>query len=211
MNDTLKHLITKFNLDLTQKSPIEIPDFGRDGLAELFNELNFKAGVEIGVCDGVYSEILCKANPEAKIYGVDPFVPYRWYRDYTREGTIQKYKRDALERMSKYPNYTLIEKYSTDAVNDFKDNSLDFVYIDGNHEFSYVANDISLWSRKVRPGGIISGHDYLKRKQPTQTHVYQIVHAYTDAYEIKPWFVLGSQAKYEGLIRDDARSWMWVK
>jgi hypothetical protein len=37
-----------------------------------------------------------------------------------------------------------------DALNDFEDDSLDFVYIDGNHEFPYVAEDLFHWSKKVR-------------------------------------------------------------
>jgi predicted O-methyltransferase YrrM len=49
-----------------------------------------------------------------------------------------------------------------EAVKDFKDESLDFVFIDGNHQYSYVLEDITEWSKKVRSGGIVSGHDYFE-------------------------------------------------
>lgn len=42
----------------------------------------------------------------------------------------------------------------------FIKDGLDFVYIDAGHEYSDVANDISVWLPKVRSGGILAGHDY---------------------------------------------------
>lgn len=38
--------------------------------------------------------------------------------------------------------------------------SLDFLFIDGSHDYDSVFRDIELWRPKVRAGGIISGHDY---------------------------------------------------
>lgn len=211
MESTLDYILKKFNLTGTERSPIEIPNYGRDNLAELFKELGFKVGVEVGVQEGKYSKILLDANPGVELYGVDPYVPYRWYRDFTRSATIGGHKTEAYALLGGYDNYHFIEKMSADAVNDFKDNSLDFVYLDGNHEFMHVAVDISLWQKKLRKGGILAGHDYIKRPMPTATHVLQVVNAYTDSYEVKPWFVLGRKANDEGLIRDKERSWMWVK
>lgn len=40
-----------------------------------------------------------------------------------------------------------------DAVGEIEDGSLDFVFIDGNHSFEAVREDLMHWSRKVRPGG----------------------------------------------------------
>jgi predicted O-methyltransferase YrrM len=48
------------------------------------------------------------------------------------------------------------------AADDFLDNSLDFVYIDAGHRFDDVVQDIIKWTKKVRKGGIISGHDYME-------------------------------------------------
>mgnify|MGYP003685889429 CR=1 FL=1 len=57
-------------------------------------------------------------------------------------------------------NVILIKKTSTDASIDIKDNFLDWVYIDGDHRFKHVLNDLTLWYNKVKKGGIIAGHDY---------------------------------------------------
>jgi hypothetical protein len=48
---------------------------------------------------------------------------------------------------------------STQACVLFPDKSLDFVFIDGNHGYSYVKQDILAWLPKIKPGGIICGHD----------------------------------------------------
>jgi predicted O-methyltransferase YrrM len=47
------------------------------------------------------------------------------------------------------------------ACNFIEDKSLDFVYIDANHTYQAVKEDIRLWYPKVKSGGLIMGHDYL--------------------------------------------------
>lgn len=49
---------------------------------------------------------------------------------------------------------------SIEAAKLYADNSLDFVFIDANHDFDSVAADINEWLPKIKPGGIIAGHDY---------------------------------------------------
>ena len=55
---------------------------------------------------------------------------------------------------------TYIRTYSTLASELFRYNDLDFVYIDADHRYKSVKSDYKAWHPKVRPGGIISGHDY---------------------------------------------------
>lgn len=211
--DTLTHILNKFQLsfDDTKRMPLEIRDFGRDDMARLFNELGFKTGVEIGVRDGGYSLTLCQAIPGVRLYGVDPYIPLKGYRDHTRKETFDRFYNEAHGKLDGYLNYTFIRELSMDALKYFADNSLDFVYIDGNHDFQNATNDIVEWGKKVRRGGIISGDDYFKHKGRARIHVYQVVNAYTDAEHIRPWFVLGTKEMIEGEVRDHGRSWMWVK
>ena len=133
----------------------------RDYLAEKFAELEFTKGAEIGVRYGEFSEVLCQKNPKLKLYSIDPWdLVYNDYRSHALGGDKQNeaYK-IAKERLKPY-NCELIKKTSLDAMQDFDNESLDFVYIDGSHEFDYVMLDIITWSWKVKKGGIISGHDY---------------------------------------------------
>jgi hypothetical protein len=85
---------------------------------------------------------------------------------------------------------------------------LDFVYIDGNHSLPYVIADLAAWVPKVRPGGIVSGHDFRQYLEQRHSHVVEALYAYTRAYEITPWFVLGAKS---GGRRDTYRSWFFVK
>jgi hypothetical protein len=209
--DTLEYIQQKFGLNMNQRNPIEIPNFDRNQLTGLFSELGYKTIVEVGVCSGVYSDTLCRANPQATIYGVDPFIPHKEYKDYQLQRTISAYHEDAKKLLDKYPNYRLIEDYSVEAAKQFEDGSVDAVYLDGNHRLEYVIQDIQVWLPKLRKGGIISGHDYAKIRTPTNTHVYQAVNAYTDSYAISPWFLIGQNARIPGEARDRLRSWMFIK
>ena len=81
---------------------------------------------------------------------------------------------------------------------------LDFVFIDANHRFVDVAQDLTYWSRKVRKGGIVAGHDYTTARRYTAIHVKQVVHGFTEAYDIHPWFVLGAD------FHKTSRTFFWV-
>jgi hypothetical protein len=145
------------------------------------------------------------------LHSVDPWKTYSDYREHVTQVKLDRIRADCKRRLSVL-NCDIIRGFSMDAVKLFEPSSLDFVYIDGNHDLLHAVQDIHEWSKKVRPGGIVSGHDYKKTKAPvTMLHVVQAVQAYTDAYKIRPWFVLGRRERRPGETRDNSRSWMWVK
>ena len=55
---------------------------------------------------------------------------------------------------------TIIENDSFAASQTFLDNEIDILFIDANHSYEYVINDLNYWYPKVKSGGILSGHDY---------------------------------------------------
>ena len=172
--------------------------------------MGYKVGVEIGVEEGFFSEELCRVG--LKVYSVDPWVHSPNWRYQRTQVEMDKIYERAKKRLSKYPNNTIIRKYSMDAVNDFKDGSLDWVYIDGNHEFRYFAEDIYEWEKKVRKGGIVSGHDYFTPIQKEICAVTPIIHAYVGWFNITKWYALGSRRRHApNEIRERHRSWMWIK
>jgi hypothetical protein len=132
-------------------------------LAQHFADLGFKVGAEIGVAKGFFSMVLCQTIPGLKLYGIDPYIAYPFYHDFKHQHSIDRAERIARERLAPFfPNYTFIKEMSMDAVKHFDDGSLDFVFIDGNHKYDFVLQDIRAWEPKVRSGGIVSGHDYYK-------------------------------------------------
>jgi hypothetical protein len=152
-----------------------------------------------------------KGNPNLKLFSIDPWKVNDDYPYQTKQSVFDKSYSETRTRLAPFKNSQIIRKFSLDAVRNFVDNSLDFVYIDASHLFQSVTNDICEWLKKVRVGGIISGHDFLGGKAGKGIHVKQVVTAYTGVYKIRPWFVLGSEKKKRGEIKDNSRSWMWVK
>jgi SAM-dependent methyltransferase len=210
---TLKYFIDKLKIDVTQPSPIEIEGVGRLDLLRWLRELDFKTGVEIGVEQGLYSHLICDQNTQMKMYGVDPYLYHPEYREYESQEQMDGIFAQAQNRMKAAianGQYTFIRKKSMDAVKDFEDNSLDFVYIDGNHEGEYPYEDIKEWAKKVRPGGIVAGHDYVRVKFLEFT-IKDALEKYTKENNIHPWFVLGRYGKKRGVVRDRSRSWFFIK
>lgn len=141
----------------------KIEGFKRRDLARKFKDLNLIEGVEIGVRTGKYSKVLCDENKDLHLYSVDPYI--MGYED-VRAQQIgmekqERFYQEAKKMLSPY-NCELIRKESLDAVKDFEYESLDFVYIDGNHQFDYVMCDIIEWAKRVKKGGIVAGHDYFR-------------------------------------------------
>jgi hypothetical protein len=125
-------------------------------LAKYFAERNLNLGAEIGVASGEYSKILCEANPKLILYCIDNWGRRKGFGDGMRG--VWRY-RTAQKILAPY-NTTLIRKNSMDALPDFGNLSLDFVYIDANHNSNYVKQDIEGWWKKIRVGGILAGHDF---------------------------------------------------
>ncbi len=212
--NTFDYIIKKYNINVGRQYAVEIPDMGRDNLAELFAELNFTKGVEIGVERGEYSEVLCKANPKLHLYSVDPwrvsaYEPGIDGIDPEQAKFDQRFA-EAKKRLAPY-NCTIVRKTSMEALKNFADNSLDFVYIDGNHDFVNFTNDLHFWLKKIRPGGIVSGHDYTYFTYAKFNHVRRVVEAYFRCYRMIPYFIVGAFTVDKGMIRDRYRSWFWVK
>jgi hypothetical protein len=194
------------------KLPIEVMDFTRAQLAHFFYIMDFKKGVELGVADGKYSELLCKENPQCTVYSVDPWEIYGnnpVHYHYKDEAEVERFYKAACDKLLKLPNSLMIKKFGHQALDLFEDGELDFVYIDADHKLLSVVEDIVMWSAKVRKGGIIAGHDYIRHTKVM--HVKEAIHAYTQAYDIRPWFTFGRLVSDERIKKDRERSWMFVK
>lgn len=172
-------------------------------LARVFREKGFSVGAEIGVFDGYFSEYLLKSIPGLRLYGVDPWEVYPGYRDHKFESSMQAAEVKARERTKGY-DYHIIKKYSVDAAKGFENNSLDFVYIDGNHEYKYVKEDIELWAPKVRTGGIVAGDDWYLPKTGNDGVVRAV-----DEYVARNGYYLNVTPFDLSLEKEDDRQSQW--
>lgn len=111
---------------------------------------------EIGVRSGQSSEAIMEKG--AFVYMVDPWEDYDEYpeRNYRHEEDYQT----TLKKAAPFTGqYRVIRKKSDDALDDVP-NSLDFIYIDGNHDEKYVSNDIRNYWPKLKSGGYMAGDDW---------------------------------------------------
>lgn len=115
-------------------------------------------GAEIGISMGYGTEYVIDGLKFKNFYMIDPYVPYD-FNETTQEAFNDQY--DKARNKFSYPYVTFIRKTSLEAAKEIPDGSLDFVYIDGNHFYPSVVQDIDAWYPKVRKGGILGGHDYL--------------------------------------------------
>lgn len=63
-------------------------------------------------------------------------------------------------REAGFEDYVVLINHSSDESHSYLENeSIDLLFIDGDHRYSQVKRDIENYSPKVRKGGIIAGHD----------------------------------------------------
>lgn len=197
----------KFKLNYAVNTlPIKIDGLNRDGMVQLWKELGYRVGAEIGVDKGHFSCLMFQNIPELKMYLVDP---YSDYKDIARHVRRRPEAKEMAHTIMKGYDVTWIEDMSENAFNQVPDGSLDFVYIDGNHRYDYVMLDIILWQRKVRKGGMVSGHDYNTRNRRSKRDIAVAVDDYTEFHKITPWYITDNQAR---VYRSDRHaSWFWIK
>jgi hypothetical protein len=132
----------------------------RRELAVHFGELGFTSGAEIGVERGVFSEILCQSIPGLKLLAVDMWAPKAGYREHVTAAELARFEMETRKRLARYGAH-VIKGLSTDVAKTVPDGSLDFVYIDADHDYDSVYTDLAAWVPKVkRHHGIVAGHDY---------------------------------------------------
>ena len=205
--NTLEYIKDKFEIVGN-----EIHGINRSIMAKFLGDSNLKYGVEIGVAEGYHAKILLEAGCD--IYGVDCYRKYPGYEEYRDPESICK---SMLEFLAPYGDrFKLIKEFSFDAAKRFDVGSnLDFVYIDGGHDFLNVAQDIALWTPFVKHGGVVFGHDYKHRayqhKNRYPVHVQPVVDAFVRSFELQDnFFVLANDIKDPTFGRDN-RGWLIVK
>jgi hypothetical protein len=117
---------------------------------------------EVGVLRGTFAKSLQDALAPSRMYLVDPWqaFPPSEFSDYTSYSQA-KWDAIAASVASRFPPpvNVILRMTSEEAAQHVPDGSLDMVYLDGNHAYEHVAQDLRLWFQKVRPGGFIAGHD----------------------------------------------------
>jgi hypothetical protein len=143
--------------------PLWVDIENRDEIGDWLNRHGLTgAAAEIGCAFGGYArEVLSKWNGK-KYYMVDPWIdqPKSVYRERTEGISFEQYWRQCSELAEADKRVVLIRKFSVDGALDVPDNSLDMVFIDGNHDYIHVLQDADAWWPKLKSGGVMGFDDY---------------------------------------------------
>lgn len=123
----------------------------RHYLVNLVNSYGWRLGAELGVARGLLMRRLLAGCPHLSMVGVDLFLkPHNLTQ--------------VLAIVQDYPDRCALLQCSTvEAANLVDDHSLDFAFIDAGHGYEAVSDDIRCWTPKIKPGGMLLGHDYCER------------------------------------------------
>lgn len=108
--------------------------------------------VELGAWKGRSTSCLAVEIANSK-KDIDLYVIDTWEDD-----EIYKQFINNMKPVEKY--FFPLKLSSIDAVKKFKDKSVDFVFLDASEIYEDVKEDITNWLPKVKPGGVLAGHDY---------------------------------------------------
>ncbi|HEX7377224.1 MAG TPA: class I SAM-dependent methyltransferase [Pirellulales bacterium] len=158
------------NLVRLAELPVRRRMLTRGELGQLLNRMDLLGeGVEIGVASGEFSRSVLDIWEGRRLHLVDA---WKHRPDYIDVANVSGEEHD--ERLRSVPQrlaahrgrYAIHRALSRDAAERFARGSLDFAYIDADHSYEAVREDLRLWYPKVRSGGLLAGHDFLDGDLP---------------------------------------------
>lgn len=154
--------LVEAKINVMAKQADESGGCGCSNIVKLINKFNLDCVAEIGVSFGGHAESMLTNSKVEKLYGIDP---YKHYQEHDNLTNLSQIEFDELynfvkNRLSKYENrYEHIRMLSGEAIGEII-GQLDGVFIDANHTYEGILDDLSIWFLKIRDGGIIGGHEY---------------------------------------------------
>ncbi len=157
------------NKEWYEKSKPVITEFPipskRNDIIPMLEKLKWKTAIEVGVQKGLFAKKMLDNWPSCREYKlVDLWGQEAGYQepgDHPKEFHVQALgqTRRRVKPYSDKVEFFIMR--STDASKHLEDNHFDFVYLDARHDYCAVAEDIAHYWPKVRPGGILAGHDFI--------------------------------------------------
>ena len=143
---------------LRHKLSIYVFDFIQSRSVNPFDKLASGTGVEVGVWRGTHAKALLSNPRIIHLSLVDPYLPYN---EPVKSALVNEAKLVSSRKLKMFNGrYEFVYQKSVDASSCFKDGSLDFIYIDGDHSEEGVFADLQAWWPKLRAGGIMGMDDY---------------------------------------------------
>lgn len=120
-------------------------------------------GAEIGVYRADFSEQVLRDTSVAHLYLVDPWTKQANYKDTINDEDQDAHYWETVRKMRPYTvaaRCTIIRGFSAEvAATNKQVPPLDWVFVDGYHAFESALEDITAWSKRLTPDGVIFAHD----------------------------------------------------
>jgi hypothetical protein len=146
---------------------IKIPNKSKNRLdlwIQIINQASPKNVAEIGVWKGDFAAQILSQCPSIQEYlMVDPWATLPdWNKPFnvSAEAFTEVYEEAMMQTEFASQKRVVLKGKTKDVIDEIEDESLDFVYIDGDHTLRGITMDLILILPKVRPGGLIAGDDF---------------------------------------------------
>lgn len=119
-------------------------------------------GIEIGTCRAESTAYFLEKCPNIDLLTtIDPYKGYQdWNGEITQE-TVDRFLDIAKKNLKQYgKRVKMLREDSVNAASKFEDESVDFIFVDGDHSYDATLADCEAYYSKLKKGGIFCGHDY---------------------------------------------------
>jgi len=129
------------------------------GIVELAALLPTSAVVaEVGSYAGESTKIFMNTRRIARLYAIDPWLNGYDNWDFANFSDMRAVEAQ-FDARTVGLNVIKMKMLNIEAARKITE-PLDMVYIDGCHRYAAVKEDINIWVQKIKPGGLLAGHDY---------------------------------------------------
>ena len=155
-------------------------------ICKLLSQVEGNQFVDLGCFIGGFTVPMAMVAKErgGKVYSVDLYksaipTPGNFYNEHLNY-PCKEYFIENMKSVGLIDVIDLYEAHSWDVSRIFKDESVDFIWVDADHHYESVKKDIDYWYPKLKKGGIIAGHDY------TEEGVRRAVWEFFPCYTVWP-------------------------
>lgn len=130
-------------------------------LAQFVKERGYKTGVEVGTAYAGNAYHLLQNTELDSLICIDPYLYYPAMPGFTCQEEYDTLYQFAIDQLTQFANASIIRIDSKSFYNSVaKDFNYDFVFLDGSHDYEDVKWECDNYSKIIKAGGVLSGHDY---------------------------------------------------
>ena len=158
--------------------------------------------VEVGVWKGDFSKKIWDISNPKLLVLVDSWIfdekvrgcaPQVNGEEPLNQNFFDQAKKDTFDKFQTNENVHILDLNSAEASSNYKDNYFDYIYLDAEHSYQAVINDLNMWYPKLKKNGVLFGDDYYWREEDDTLSLHKAYQEFINKHNIKKWCVFKSQ------------------